>query len=310
MPDDVLSQLLSEQTARGAFPSIVESNGEFRVDETCFVTAQIALIMSEILDARGSEGRLTQALGRALDFVETCESAQLPGAFLFYPEHIDSPRLPIRLDPDGDDTALAWFALMRGGRRSRAEARTTLPALFARLRARATQRGDAPWVRSGVYRTWFDPMSGRNPADLCVNMNILAVLAEAGCLAEPEPNGAAQAVNAACRTLELSRSALRSLAPFYADPTELAIALERAVGAGVIDLMPAWSLIAAKRLDQLDCQAGRPEDRPLYCNAHGRPLWRSPSLQRARRCQDNLRLDQMARHVSFSAMGGGNVLHH
>ena len=285
--EKALSLLLSEQTARGAFESTVNSHGEIRVDETCFVTAQIALILTDIAGPCAAErDRICQARDRALDFVEACASEPVPGAFLFYPERIDSPRLPIRLPPDGDDTALAWLALMRAGRRSKDAARATLPVLFERLRAAATQRGDPPWVRSGVYRTWFGPSAGHNPADAGVNANILAALAEAGCLPPAVEDRAAAAVNAACSALEPSRSALRSLAPFYANVTEFAIALDRAVGAGATALTPAWTVLLSMRLDRRDRQAGRPLDRLLYCNLHGRPLWRSASLQRARRCHD------------------------
>jgi hypothetical protein len=298
---DGLEQLLSEQTARGAFPSAVEGNGTSQVDETCFVTAQVALILGVLAD----QGALVRdAHARALDFVEACASADVPGAFRFYPETLDGPRLAIFLSADGDDTALAWLALLRAGRRTKDEARSALPPLFDRLRAGGPQRGDAPWVRSGVYRTWFDGQGG--PADICVNANILAVLAEAGC--EPaEPDRAAKAVNAACATVEPSKGSLRMLAPFYADAAEIAIALERAVAAGVAALAPAAERAAS--LDLTDRRAGRPLDRPLYCNAHGRPLWRSASLQRARRCRDLAAASALRDDLFLSPTGGGHVLH-
>lgn len=300
---DALAELLSEQTAHGAFPSWVESGDVVHRDATCFVTAQVALILQDLLATSPSQARaLREARDRALTFVEACAAPELSGAFRFYPYDLDSPRLAIRLPPDGDDTALAWLALLRAGWRSKAEARAVLPSLFDRLRAAGSQRGDPPWLRRGAYRTWFDDLGG--PPDVCVNANILAALAEAGCPAVPEP---AAAITAACATLEPSNLTLRALAPFYADAAEVAIALERAVSAGARDLAPAAMRTAD--LNWRDRLAGRPANRPLYCNAHGRPLWRSPSLQQARR-----RLDQLAAVISSedlfsSTVGGGDVVH-
>jgi hypothetical protein len=308
MLEETLSRLLSEQSASGAFPSTVGDGDQAQVDESCFVTAQVAIILTD-LHARGLGdcAALVHARDGALDFVEACAARDIPGTFRFYPEDWNTPKLPIRLPPDGDDTALAWMALMAGGRRSKRAAQAVLPALFERLRTRAARRGDPPWVRSGVYRTWFDAGGGRNPADVCVNVNVLACLARSGCAPAAEDAGACDAVNAACRTADLSRSSLRSLAPFYADVTEVEIALERAVAAGATPLWPAWLALKGRGFVSQDKQSARPPDRPLYCNDHGRPLWRSASLQRARRCHDlSVALLQAQRSLP-SATGGGDA---
>lgn len=300
---EALEDLLSEQTAHGAFPSFVAdpalAAGEDAglADATGFVTAQVALVLRDLVDI----APVGEALDRALDFVEACAAPGLDGAFCFYPPRLDTPRLVADLPPDGDDTALAWLALMRGGRRTAGQARSVLPALFERLRLTGSRRGDPPWARRGLYRTWFGPDGG--PPDACVNANILAVLAEAGCL----DDGAVAPLNAALSMLEVDASGLRVLAPFYAHAAELSIALDRAVDAGVMALAPAAARASApNRQDRL---AGRPAERPLYCNAHGRPLWRAPSLQRARRCHDLL-LPAAHRAASFSPTSGDDhVLH-
>lgn len=259
---DGLASLLALQSARGAFPSLVESGGEAIEDETCFVTAQVALILIEL-------GETGAALECALDFVEACACPEVRGGYCFYPPALASPRLPIRLTADADDSALAWLALIRGGRRSRAVARDVLPGLFDRVLSHGPQRGDAPWVRAGVWRTWLSGAGG--PADLAVNANILAVLAEAGCA---DDGRAAAAIDAA----PLDGRFLRALAPFYAHPAEVALALDRAVRAGVASLAPAAARLAHHISD---------DPHPLYCNAHGRPLWRSPALHQARRLISN-----------------------
>jgi hypothetical protein len=308
MLDALLIQLLSEQSTSGAFPSVVGDGGQAQTDETCFVTAQIACILADLL-AAGVDGsaQVRRALGRALDFVEACESPDIPGAFLFYPSNKDTPRLPIRLAPDGDDTALAWLTLMHGGRRSQAAAAAVLPSLFGRLRSVAGRRGDPPWARAGVYRTWFSTSGSTNPVDIVVNANILACQIYAGCAVSPALNPVAAIVNAACCAADMSASSLRSLAPFYADATELEIALDRAVSVGATALLPALRATRAHGLLRQDRQAGRPVNRPLYCNAHGRPRWRSASLQRARRCQDVLSATPYL--SSSSVTGGHDVVH-
>lgn len=277
-----LDRLLGSQSERGAFPSRVEGGGGTIADETCFVTAQVALILAD-LRARGAAApALDASLERALDFVAACACPQVPGAYLFYPPALPGPRLPIGLPPDADDSALAWLALIRGGRRTRAEARAVLPELFARVSGGGARHGDPAWVRAGVRRTWLTGAGG--PADIGVNANILAALAEAGCAPGADDLRACAAIGAACALVEPDRSALRALAPFYAHPAEVAIALERAVEAGMDALAPAAARLACH--EAADRAAGRPPDRPLYCNAHGRPLWRSPALQLARRLLD------------------------
>ncbi len=281
--DDLLDELLLEQTVHGAFRSTVDYSGDMLVDETCFVTAQVALILTELTALRRPlVNRLRQAQTIALDFVEACACPEVTGAYRFYPHGLDSARLPIPLVADADDTALAWLALLRSGRRNRAQACKVLPILFERLQVVGTQRGDAPWVRSGMYRTWFDSIGG--PADIGVNINVLAVFAEAGCHLPDRVARLSQAINGACSLVGFSNSSLRVLAPFYADVTEVAIALDRAVSAGVTALAP--SAARASFYVDRDRDCGRPLDRPLYCNVHGRPLWRSTSLQRARLCRD------------------------
>lgn len=297
--------LLAEQTESGAFPSHVAAGDRIIADETCFVTAQVALLLTDLIDKGEGRGLLTgpdcmalrQARARALDFIETCAAPDLSGAFHFYPPENEEgdegvgrravARLPIRLAADGDDTALAWLALMAGGRRTRQAARDCLPALFERLRAGARRRGDPPFLRPALYRTWFVPSGEDNPVDLIVNINMLACLAAAGC-SSAKSDPAARAVVAACRECDLSRSALRAFAPYYADPCELEIALARALDLGAEALRPAHARMAAHGDDARDRNAGRPRQRALYCNAHGRPIWRAPALQAARHCRDRL----------------------
>lgn len=275
MADAVLDRLLSLQSQSGAFPSTVEGPDGSVVDETCFVTAQVALLLIE--GRAGVTGaaahRRARAIERALDFVETCAADDPAGAFCFYPPGRATPRLDIALPPDADDTALAWLALMAGGRRTPADARAALSALIPRLEVRAARRGDPPFARAPLLRTWFAAPDAPNPVDLIVNINMLAALAAAGCSPEFWRVRAAR-LRALLPSHQPDRSELRSLAPYYADGAELAIAGARAARFGVADLAGVAGIPAP---------AADPLGRPLYCNAHGRPIWRAPALQLARR---------------------------
>lgn len=283
-PAPRLADLLALQAPTGAFPSQVETPAGLVADDNAFVTAQVALL----LPALGRSEATMHAHARALDFLETCEDASLPGSFRFYPQGGGGPRLIDGLPPDADDTALAWMALVAGRRRQPREGLARLAALLPRLACGPLRRGDPPFARAPLLRTWFldsDP----GPVDLTVNLNLLAALAACGAAGA----GSAMAglmvqlagrISAVIAAHAPTRSALRALSPYYADPVELAIAglRARACGAPGLDGLAA----TLTPIDARDRAAGRPQDRPLYCNAHGRPLWRAPALQLARHLAD------------------------
>lgn len=283
-PAGLVADLLALQAPSGAFPSQVETPAGCVADETAFVTAQVALL----LPALGQSEAAMYAHARALDFVEACEDASLPGAFRFYPQGGGGPRLIDSLPPDADDTALAWMALVAGRRREAREGRARLADLLPRLACGPLRRGDPPFARAPLLRTWFldsDP----GPVDLTVNLNMLAALAACGAASSDSGLSGlmlqlAGRLSAVIAAHPPTRSALRALSPYYADPAELAIAAARARACGAPGLEGLAGTLAP--LDARERAAGRPHDRPLYCNAHGRPLWRAPALQLARRLAD------------------------
>lgn len=283
-PAPRLADLLALQAPSGAFPSQVETPAGRVADESCFVTAQVALLLA----ALGRSEAATHAHARALDFLETCEDDSLPGAFRFYPQGGSGPRLIDGLPPDADDTALAWMALVAGRRREAREGLVRLAGLLPRLVCGPLRRGDPPFARAPLLRIWFQE-SDPGPVDLTVNLNVLAALGacgagRSGCGLTALMPRLAGRISAAFAPHAPTRSAMRVLSPFYADPAELAIAAlrARACGAAGLDGMAA----SLAPVDARDRAARRPQDRPLYCNAHGRPLWRAPALQLARQLAD------------------------
>ena len=280
--------LLRLQTDSGAFPSTVETGAGEVTDETCFVTASVTLILQDLARAAPGEPGLLAAISHALGFIESCEDPARPGAFHFYAQCSGARCFVEGLPADADDTALAWLVLMRAGMRSPAEAARVLPSLLDAAAVTARRRGDAPWMRRGLWRTWLDADLPENPADLCVNANILACLAAAGLGAGRPCRRAADVIATVCRNHVPTRLAMRGLAPYYAHPAEIDIALRRAIRLGVPALLPARNALAPYFLDRDDAAQGRPARRPLYCNSHGRPVWRAPALQLARQIFDQM----------------------
>jgi len=286
MDNDFLDQLSKCQCPSGAFPSFALADGQKIRDENCFTTAQIVWSLLRRGGPGDQETRSRDILERALDFVESCESKTISGAYGFYPPDSENTRFTGELPPDADDTALAWIVLSEAGRRKRSDGRKLLKPLLENLRALAPARGDPPWAGTGLYRTWFGTETPSNPVDICVNINILACMEMLGFEEDPHLTLAFAGIKRAFNILELSASSLRSLAPFYASPAEVEIALRRAVEVGVSELEPVYRLVRNQGHEAADRQAGRPDDRPLYCNAHGRPRWYSPALQLVRRHGD------------------------
>ncbi|WP_444461505.1 hypothetical protein [Rhodobacter capsulatus] len=262
--------VLSRQTATGAFPSEVAG----MEDETCFVTASVALCLDPVAHR--------PALDRALDFIESCEDPRLPGAFAFYPPRGRGPMLVRGLPPDADDTALAWLALLHGERRGTDPARAAFDAGIAPAACLMVPGAAPPWVRRGAVRTWLIERGRDNPVDLAVNANVLALACRLGLAAHPVAQGAAASLAAAAAGgFDPARFA-RRLAPFYADVTELWFAVRRAAALDDGTLGPVLEPVLAWLAPVLGSRA-LALDKPLYCNDHGRPVWRAPVLQRARR---------------------------
>ncbi|ETD81800.1 hypothetical protein U703_14505 [Rhodobacter capsulatus YW1] len=266
----IMRAVLSRQTATGAFPSEVAG----MEDETCFVTASVALCLDPVAHR--------PALDRALDFIESCEDPRLPGAFAFYPPRGRGPMLVRGLPPDADDTALAWLALLHGGRRGTDPARAAFDAGIAPAACLMVPGAAPPWVRRGAVRTWLIERGRDNPVDLAVNANVLALACRLGLAAHPVAQGAAASLAAAAAGgFDPARFA-RRLAPFYADVTELWFAVRRAAALDDGTLGPVLEPVLAWLAPLLGSRA-LALDKPLYCNDHGRPVWRAPVLQRARR---------------------------
>jgi hypothetical protein len=275
-----LERLLAAQRPNGAFASTVAIGMDRFEDHTCFVTASVALLLHDVsTSGRAERARLAHAGERALDFVEACESPQMPGAFCFYPRDARSPRVVHGLPPDADDTAVAWLALLAVGRRSVSAARSAFGACIAPA-SRQLVPGDAPWLRPGAVRTFLLEQGSHNPFDLVVNANVAALAERIGERDHPAAVGARASLRAAARGRYDPARLGRRLTPFYASSAcELRIAVARAIAFGATELAPVMDWLAPRPGDDDPLR----EDKALYCNDHGQPIWRAPCLQQARR---------------------------
>ena len=286
-----LQRLLALQSGNGAFASEIETASGVIADQNCFSTAQIALVLGDLRLRIGDPDRhLAKAHSRALDFVESCADRRILGSFGFYPnteEGAAPSPLGVRLNPDIDDTALAWMALVRGKRRSAEQLRKSLPPLIAGSTVRVARRGDPPGTCAPLLRTWMSPPGtgdlDPNPVDLIANLNMAACLTLAGLPASPAWLHRLTLWSERC---DGSRSSMRSISPYYLEAVELEIALRRAVQSGCSALAPALTRLRQLGMDEHDQWQRRPERRALYCNAHGNPRWYCPALQQARFCAD------------------------
>lgn len=283
-----LQRLLSMQNANGAFASMIEKAGTRIADENCFSTAQVALLLGDLrLRVGDPDRRLATAQARALDFVERCADARIPGSFAFYPNTLESSPLGVRLNPDIDDTALAWMALVRGKRRTAHQLRTFLPSVLANCTVRACRRGDPPGMSAPLLRTWMStpglPEPDPNPVDLIANLNMLSCFV----LSHTKPSSAwLLRLSYWLEHCDGSRSWMRTISPYYVEAVELEIALRRCVQLGCHELAPALTRLTRLGMETQDQLQARPETRALYCNSHGSPRWYCSAVQHARYCAD------------------------
>ncbi|MBZ0112557.1 MAG: hypothetical protein K8J08_08860, partial [Thermoanaerobaculia bacterium] len=273
--------ILDQQSSSGAFPSTVERGLESIVDETCFVTAWVGLLLLQNRDSTEDHDVLA-AVSRACCFVESCESEPGSGQFRFYPRTGSTRRLPIELEPDADDTALAWSLLLSAGRRSQAEAnRVLVPIIDANVQ-RWVVEGEASPRRPGLVRTWLGRSGGENPIDLTVNANVAALLCTMGLRGHWLYRNLVESLCHAVLQSGFALAPLLRLSPYYAHPIELLLAIDHAVRAGAEDLAAFRDSLRSQSWARDDDDVVRALGRPLCNNVHGRPRWRSPVLQAAR----------------------------
>lgn len=257
-----------ETCPSGALPAYVDTPAGVEMHETSFFTALGCLALEAWPDA-------SQGTHRMLEFLELCEAPNRPGAFAFWPVE-NRPHWARGIPPDADDTALCLSLLYRAGRRSRTDA--IRQAATVLLPHRQPPDPFAPrWIATGAFRTWLASDRDRpNAVDCAVNANVLALFAALDMRAVPGTKAALRTIVDGVTWAGRDPARLHALTPFYPEPRELVLALERAANAGVTELRAP--LAALRRFI-----TGLPGPNAVLCaGAYLNHGWRSPALHTLR----------------------------
>ena len=277
----MLHKVLQYQSASGAFPSYVQAGTEMIPDENCFITA---LVLLELLKFSGTNNDcplLENAIEKGIEFLQQCEVPGTEGQFNFYPYNTNTPKLNIYLEPDLDDSALALLVLLQAGKKSLPQVRSIIEQLFEPRRIKYLTGVDSRWVKRNIFRTWINEHNRDNPADCCVNLNILSLYTTVfpGHTLTPH---IVTTVKNAIGMFGLSTSGMRRIAPYYAHPAELFFCVERAIMAGVADIEMLLHHLKKQVFDNNLPLWLSAAGTPVCCDAHGRPFWYAPVLWQAR----------------------------
>lgn len=278
----MLNDVLRQQSAFGGFPSFIDAGGEIIEDENCFITSLVLLELLEYVRRNGDNKEIWEAIEKGAQFIENCEQPDRKGRFYFYPLTIDSPRLPIAIDADYDDSALALSVLLCAGKRQLKDIQDIIIELFEPGKIKLITGQDAAWVKPSLFRTWIVPRAAYNPADCCVNLNILSFYAAAGMLGYHNNVSITQHIEYAVTLFGTGLSAMRRIAPYYAHPAELFFCLDRVARSGIKEVDGLLQKVRKNICSEFGDNVFLKADRPICCNAHGRPLWFAPVLQLAR----------------------------
>lgn len=281
MEFSIAENLAAEQSAAGAFYSYIDRQAHFEQDSNGFATALVLRSMRTLHDASGLEPirRL------ALDFLESCASPHISGAFGFWPAD-QRPVWAQRVSEDVDDTAVLTLELAMHGRRTLGQVQQTVYEILMPALVTEIDPYGPPWIRSLVFPTWLSRDGrSRNPVDCCVNANTAALLRWCGLAHLP---GYAEACEMIAAGLEWAASGppetrlsrLGALTPYYPIPIEFLQALKHAVSScGTAELQPALERLLAL----LDGITSPPHLKGVLCgNAYRGPYWRCLALNLAR----------------------------
>jgi hypothetical protein len=275
-PDELANRLAAHQGTTGAFYSYIHAGDRRVEDQNGFVAALVLRALRRL----GALTELEPLRQRALDFLESCASPRLPGAFSFYP-NAHRPAWSTRLPDDVDDTAIINLELALHARRTLPEIQHVVYEVFMPALVQNISPGAPPWISPLVFPTWLAaPQAGRaNPVDCCVNANVLALMAYAGLKELPGYAEACRLIADGLAWAGDSWLRMTSLTPYYPQPGELLYALRNAVSCGADELLAQSRQVA-------DFCAANPAPVHLkfaVCsNAYGGPLWFCPALRLAR----------------------------
>src|SRR5665213_262643 len=210
--------LFSLQADSGAFVSEVRNGDISLPDYNGFVTALVLREMEGFADSGCAE-----PLNRALDFLQECEGSR-SGMFSFWPPGRCPSWVPYNPE-ECDSTAVIAAELFHFGRlapeRVSSLVLNSLPAFQ---------------TSTGEFLAWRSRGVVPNPADLVLNVNVVAFLAQTGSRGSAVYRDACGAICDMAASCEGSPQRLDRLTPYYPDVAEVFLALDHALRRGAHEL--------------------------------------------------------------------------
>lgn len=280
MTIDGLVELGALQHPDGGFASIVTSPRGRGVDLNGFVAAMVLRWLRHLPNTP----EWTEIRHRALDWLWTCRSTHVPGAFVFWPDEA-RPSWARMVPADVDDTAIMLVELLRHDRLDRAAVLRSVCNAIVPCRVGSTDVVMLPpWVVPGSFFTWIaaaapDPTSRKpatNVVDCCVNANVVALMSQLEAEHLPGYDAAVQTVQNGLQWAGEDGRRLASLTPFYPSPRSLADAVEHAIECGADALREGLRRLTGVPPDVLDANAG------ACRSAYGGTIWHAPAIDLAR----------------------------
>jgi hypothetical protein len=279
MTTDALVQLQALQHPEGGFASVVTSRMGRLLDYNGFVTAMVLRRLRHLPES----STWADIRRRALDWLWSCRSEDVPGAFAFWPDRA-RPSWARTVPPDVDDTSIILAELLRHGRLDRVEALRGLCKAIVPHRVDETAAAVLPfWVIPGTFYTWIAACTSGSPprvrptnvVDCCVNVNVVALMALLEARHLPGYRSAVQMVLNGLDWAGDDEMRLASLTPFYPSVTSLVDAIEHALECGAEELREGLARVTSLPPDLLKASPG------ACRSAYGKTVWQAPAIDLA-----------------------------
>lgn len=216
---------------------------------------------------------------KALSYLESCASEDVIGAYRFWPHGEEPDWCPV-IHADADDTAIIALELYLGNRLSREKIKHLVCKVLLPNRYTLQHWARPRWIQKGAFNTWLGLAKQKNIVDVCVNINVVALLAGTNLKQLPGYQASCDTILAGINWAGESLSRYASIAPYYPNPKELCYALENAVEMGADELCPSLALLKQ--------HAGIfPDSEIVFGNVYSRwPVWTSKVLSIVRSKSD------------------------
>jgi hypothetical protein len=257
----MIRSLFSLQADSGAFAAIVHNCGASIPDYNGLVTALVLREMEEFARSEHAE-----PLNRALDFLEDCTSSSGSGMFSLWPPN-RTPSWALYNPDDCDTTAVIAAELFHFNRITPETARFIALDLMPEFQ-----------TSTGEFLAWRTRGVLPNPADIVLNVNVVAFLAQTGCHDSAAYRNACRAICDAVSSCEASLGQLDRLMPFYPETAEISVALRSALRRGAHELLPTAAL-----LETFSIPAESDGGKTLFANVGRHTFWSSEAVDMARR---------------------------